>query len=359
MLLFEIIHIALGTREKLSRPPTDDDWHEIYQMAIKQSLIGLIFTAVEKINAKDATVKPPMTLFYEWLGQVNQIEQQSRFLNEASNHLTRIFANGGLRSCVLKGQGIAQLYPQPERRQSGDIDLWVEGSREQAISFLKSSCFHVGKVVIHHVDAHIIDGVECEIHFFPIWLYNPYYNKRLQRFFINRSEEQFTHYDKYLGYCYPTVGFNVVYNLVHIFHHLLDEGVGLRQVVDYYFILTDYKIHGEKINVTSTISSLGLMKFAGALMYVLQVVCGMPSELMICKPEEKAGRLLIQEIMETGNFGKYDNRFGKKIDEGVLNINMRKAHRWIKLMRDYPSEVLCIPCWKLWHFCWRMYKGYL
>ncbi len=156
----ELIQIALRTRSSLSTAPLEEDWQKAYKLAEKQALMGLLFSAIEILNEKDKTAMPPMSLFYQWTGLVLNTETQNKRLNEAAEHLTRIFKNGELRCCVLKGQGIARLYPQPLRRQPGDIDLWVEGGRERVLKFLKDSYFGLGQVVIHHVDVRIIDGVE-------------------------------------------------------------------------------------------------------------------------------------------------------------------------------------------------------
>ena len=152
----ELIQIALGIRSSISSVPLEEDWQKVYQLAERQALMGLLFSAIEKLNEKDKTAMPPMSLFYQWTGLVLNTETQNKRLNEAAENLTRIFKNGGLRCCVLKGQGIARLYSQPLRRQPGDIDLWVEGGREIVLKFLKDSYFGLGKVVIHHVDARII-----------------------------------------------------------------------------------------------------------------------------------------------------------------------------------------------------------
>lgn len=203
-LFVELIQIALGTRTVLSRIPSEDEWQQIYEIAAKQSLVGVVLSGIEVIRAKSVELSVPKMLLLQWIGEVQMIEQQNKKLNEAAEHLTSIFKNGGLRSCVLKGQGVARLYdvrckksdvrsqnseqlhdslkfqeslgasePLSLRRQPGDIDLWVEGGREKVLQFLKNSFLKTGTVVIHHVDASIIEGVETEVHFLPSYSYNP------------------------------------------------------------------------------------------------------------------------------------------------------------------------------------------
>lgn len=358
MLFYELLQVALGTREGLSRRPTDWEWEEMYRTAAKQSLLGVTFSAIEQLNAADASVKAPLTLFCEWLGEVAVIEQQNKDLNEAASQLYRIFENGGLRSCVLKGQGIARLYPVPERRQPGDIDLWVEGSRENTLKFLRESFFGIGRVVIHHVDAHIIEGVETEIHFMPGYTYSPFRHRRIQCYFREQADAQFRHYDSRLGFCYPTGRFNAVYILSHIFMHFLYEGVGLRQVVDYFYVLKSLR-EEERTVAAKDICAVGLRDFAGAVMFVLKVVCGMRDSYLTCKPDDSRGKVLLEEIMRGGNFGRDDVRVTHSPDDGVLRKNIRRIKREMSFFRYYPVDVASVPFWKLWHWCWRKRKGFL
>lgn len=210
-LFVEFVQVALGTRTVLSRIPLDNDGQQIYDTAATQSLVGIVLSGIEKLRAKGFEVNVPKVLLLQWIGEVQMIEQRNNKLNEAAEHLTRIIKNGGLRCCVLKGQGVATLYPQSLLRQPGDIDLWVEGGRERVLKFLKDSYFGLGKVVIHHVDARIFDGVETEIHYIPVYACNPFLHHRLQRFFRQHAEEQFSNIDKELGFAYPTLRFNAVY----------------------------------------------------------------------------------------------------------------------------------------------------
>lgn len=389
MFFFELIQLALGERNCLSHNPTEEEWQEANRMAEKQALTGVLFYAVEKVNGEEKAAMPPMPLFYQWLGDTLQIENRNKEVNYAAEQLTRIFKGGGLRSCVLKGQGVARLYdvrckksdvrsqnseqlsdslkfqesleasePLSLRRQPGDIDLWVEGGRERVLKFLKDSYLGVGQVVIHHVDARIIDGVETEIHFIPVYACNPFLHHRLQYFFKLYADEQFSNIDKELGFAYPTLRFNAVYILAHIYMHFLYEGIGLRQIVDYYYVLKSLDDEG-RIQAASDIKQVGLLKFAGAVMFVLQRVCGMDDGSLVTRPDDKRGGLLLDEIMRSGNFGKYDERLKNRDDKNLVLFNLVALKRQLRFLRYYPVDIISIPFFKVGHWCWRKCKGYL
>ena len=357
-LFVELIQVALGTRTLLGKIPSENDWRQIYDTATKQSLVGIVLSGIEKLRAKGFEVNVPKVLLLQWIGEVHMIEQRNNKLNEAAEHLTRIIKNGGLRSCVLKGQGVATLYPQSLLRQPGDIDLWVEGGRERVLKFLKDSYFGLGKVVIHHVDARIIEGVETEIHFIPVYACNSFLHRRLQRFFRQQAEEQFSNVDKDLGFSYPTLRFNAVYILAHIYMHFLYEGIGLRQIVDYYYVTKKLDDEGKK-QAASDIKKVGLLKFAGAVMFVLQRVCGMDENSLVTNPDEKRGKLLLDEIMMSGNFGKYDDRLKNRKEEDLIRFNLVALKRQLRFLKYYPMDIISIPFFKVWHWCWRKREGYL
>lgn len=357
-LLFELIMVAVGAKDRLSKHPNGTQWQELYQLAIKQSLVGFLFSGIEKLYKEDETMKPPTALFYSWIGNVTQIESQNRVLNQSTEIICRFFKDNGVRSCVLKGQGVAQLYPMPLRRQPGDIDLWVEGSRDGTIRFLNKQFLNIGKIVFHHVDSEIIQGVATEIHFMPGYLHNPLRHRRVQRFYKRCANEQFSNIDEILGFAYPTPRFNAVYILAHIFMHFLYEGVGLRQLIDYYYVLLSLT-ETERLIARKDIKSVGLSKFAGGVMFVLQSVCGMKDSMLICEANSKRGQLLLNEILYGGNFGKYNESLKKIEHMGLIHRNLIAFKRQIKFVRYYPSDVLFVPPFKIWHWCWRKFKGYI
>ena len=208
------------------------------------------------------------------------------------------------------------------------------------MAWLRSQC-KVDHVLWHHVDAKFFDDVPTEIHFHPCWLYNPFYNRRLQKWF-EACKESKMQVDEKLGFAYPSVQFNAVYSVVHFYHHLIEEGVGLRHVVDYYYVLKSLPLTAYE-NTMRVLERLGMKRITSAMMWVLKEVCGMSEEYLLCEPDEKEGRFLLDEIMRGGNFGHYRKDFRRR----------NSANRMFALLPHYPNEVLWVVPWKLWHKCWR------
>ena len=388
-LFVELIQIALGTRTVLSRIPSENEWRQVYDTAVKQSLVGIVLSGIEVIRAKNAELSVPKMLLLQWIGEVQMIEPQNKKLNEAAGHLTSIFKNGGLRSCVLKGQGVARLYDVrckksdvrsqnseqsseslkvqesqgasgslSLRRQPGDIDLWVEGGREKVLQFLKSSCLKTGTVVIHHVDTSIIDGVETEVHFLPSYSYNYLRYIKYKKFFKEEANLQFDHFDEQVGFAYPTNKFNAVYLMMHIFRHVFHEGIGLRQLMDYYFVLI-HLTDEERKWAYGKLKWLGLGKVTSAVMYVMKAVFLMDDKYLLCNPSEKTGKYLLEEIIVGGNFGKFGEQYESAHSGSSFNLYLKNLKRLGKVYSLCPSEVLWAPIWKPSHWLWRKWKGYV
>ena len=117
-------------------------------------------------------------------------------------------------------------------------------------------------------------------------------------------------------------------------------------------------IYGECKETTEILKSLGMTRFARAVMYVLQTVFGMEDKYLLMDADEKEGRFLLNEILLAGNFGHHDERIKRIANERALHVFLRRSIRNLRFIRSYPSEVLWTPLFKIWHFTWRKYHGY-
>lgn len=351
-LFRELLLISIGEQDSFSKLPSDMTWRWLFLESQKQSLVGVSLSGIERLPSEQ---RPPKELLIEWIGTAEWIEQLNRQQIGKIREIATVFEKGGFRSCILKGQGVAELYPQPLRRQCGDIDLWVDGSREDIVKFCR------GRWQIDHVDVKnmVIDNipdVHLEVHFIPSWFYSPFTNRKFKRWFRLQWDEQFTNHSAN-GYSKPTIAFNLVYCLVHIYKHQFDEGIGLRQMMDYYYLLHHSTVE-ERGQAYTTIRSLGMGKFAAATMHVMNELFALKYEYLLCQSDERLGEKLLEDILIGGNFGQYDKRnaHGK---ENRLTHGIRNIRHNVDLLLDYPSEVLWSPLWKCWHWCWRKKHGYL
>lgn len=350
------------------------EWRSIFQMAKKQALTGFIGSSLNSISnnilieadqkSKDAFED----LIMEWTGETIKIAHRNTKLNKDVVALFRVLESKGLQCCLLKGQGNALMYPNPSSRTSGDIDVWVSynGNNNsehdiQDITHRVKTLNPQAKAVYHHIDAPAFNGTPVEIHYRPQFLFSYRHNKWLQQFFTENAAVQFRHKVSLADseVAVPTAAFNIVFQLSHIYNHLFHEGIGLRQIVDYYYVLKSFHSDSSFEEGTSEMESrekmlcrLGLYHIAAALMWILTEKLGMSNDWVVVKPDEKRGRFVLNEILHGGNFGKYDER-NRRFGQSKLGRNVQRLFRDLRLIRYFPSEALSEPFFRLWHAWWR------
>ena len=366
--IFLFLRYSLGDKVDMSIVVANIDWQQLYSFATKQTIIGICFDGIKRLSEEypEELKKNPIerALLMTWMGVSQQIRRQNMKVNGVAAKLYSMLREDGLRCCILKGQGNALMYPNPYSRTPGDIDVWVNASRENITEYAKTH-FEIGDDIrFHHLETSF-DGVPVELHFFPCIMNNPIYNARLQKWFKRNADLQCSNVvslpDGIGEIAIPTTAFNVVYQLTHLYHHFFDEGIGMRQIIDYYYVvISDYLlvINDESLGIRDTLQRelkhLGLWKFAGAVMYVLHETLGLSEEKMIAPMDEKRGKLLLAEILNGGNFGQHFTKYGHFTQQGMAKKYFLKIWRNMHFVRYYPAEALCEPLFRTWHFFWRM-----
>lgn len=384
-LFYTFLQLAIGAREDFPFVLDENEWQRLYLFCQRQALLGVGFAAVERLHKLGIVC--PTSLRMRWLGVAMQIERRNALLNEQCKRLSERYRRDGLRCCILKGQGNLPNYPEHlrKRRQSGDIDVWAvaaSGGKQAIMEYVRqqqSMAGNYGKAHIryHHIDGPALDGTPVEVHFRVGHFASPLRNRRMQQLFGSHAEECMDNLTP-MGFAVPTASVNVVYQLTHLFTHYMDEGLGLRQLLDYHYALRlwhndsmekrDLKSRGmwvegigapvmSRDEVMRTLRSFGMKKFAAAVMWVLQTVFAMPDGWLLCRPDEKRGKELLGEIMLAGNFGQYDERGKDMRNGGMIKHGLWKLKRVMRLMRNYPEEALCEPLFRVWHLGWRMVNG--
>lgn len=348
ILFFELIRISVGKQKTFSHIPSSKEWEQLYLMAMRQTVLGICFKAV-----KETAGSVPQPLYIRWLAMVANIQQQNEVMNRKCAEVYEAIRREGFDSVVLKGQGVAELYVNNNEalgvrsdtelglyRQSGDIDVWLwkEGlslkdNKKEVVRFARTIQPNATGAE-HHVGVEWMD-TEVELHYEPAYFCNPFANRRFRKWFMEYDKSKFQVSEN--GFGVPDAEFNRVFLLAHAFRHYLSEGLGLRQVMDYYFLLKAGE-HSIAHNSDVMIKKLGMARFEKALLWVIGYVFeGKDSE-----DGRKYGKMLLKHIMDGGNFGKHKvstiasrhTHFGRFINQ--------LAHD-VRLMMYYPSEAVWAP----------------
>ena len=360
--IFLFLRYCLEDKVDLSMVVSNMDWRQLYSFATKQTIIGICFDGIKRLSEEypEELKKNPIErdLLMTWMGVSQQIRRQNMKVNGVAAKLYSMLREDGLRCCILKGQGNALMYPNAYSRNPGDIDVWVNASREQITEYAKKH-FELGDDIRYQHIETSVDGVPVELHFFPCTMNNPIYNARLQKWFKRNADLQCSNVvslpDGIGEIAIPTTAFNVVYQLTHLYHHFFDEGIGMRQIIDYYYVVSMLNVNCEMLTwLQKDLKHLGLWKFARAVMYVLHEALGLSGEKMIAPMDEKRGKLLLAEILNGGNFGKHFTKYGHFTQQGMAKKYFLKIWRNMHFVRYYPVEALSEPIFRTWHFFWRM-----
>lgn len=369
-IYFRFIQFSLGIyegKEFLDGSALKDfDWSAFYGFAKKQTLVGVVFDGIRKLPKGYA---PSFHLLMQWVAVSQKIKQSNNVLNEATVAIYNMVKAAGFPCCILKGQGNAVMYPDPTARIPGDVDVWVDASREEiralASSLAQKTNGNVDDEGLNHIGL-TMNGITVELHFTPGFMANFVYNRRLQRWLKQNVGLQCSNMVELPNgagiAAIPTHSFNIVYQLYHLYHHYFYEGVGLRQVLDYYFVLVKSETGRDSSVLERELKHLGMWKFAGAMMFVLNHVMGLEESKMIAPVDRGRGQMLLDDILNGGNFGHYDERHawgrdsydGKGFKHGALGHNLLRLYRDLRLLKFYPAEALSEPVFRVWHYFWRM-----
>ena len=360
-MIFDFLKYYLGGKDNMSNVVADIDWEQLYSFASKQAILGFCFDGIERLGKEypNELKQNPIgkNLLMTWMGKAQQIRRQNMKVNAVAAKLYSKFRVDGLRCCILKGQGNALMYPNPYSRTPGDVDVWVNASRKEITEYAKRHFKLEDDIRFHHLET-TMDGVPVELHFFPCTMNNPIYHARLQKCFKRNADLQCSNVvslpDGIGEIPIPTTAFNVIYQLTHLYHHFFDEGIGMRQIIDYYYVVNNDELLVVRDTLQKELKHLGLWKFARAVMYVLHEALGLSEEKMIAPMDEKRGKLLLTEILNGGNFGRHFTKYGHFTQQGMAKKYFLKIWRNMHFVRYYPAEALSEPIFRTWHFFWRI-----
>lgn len=375
---FLILQAAVGRQVRLSHPLSEEEWHDMFDLAKKQALLGVAFEGVKKLPQEQW---PKGDIVLKWMMTTEQIKRQNRLTTDMCLRLTDALNRDGFVVCILKGQANHVYYDalSVEKgfgmlRICGDIDAWIWPKEKvrHPVKCIIGYCLHRNILLsLCHLHAEVkpVGGVPIEIHFRPSFLNAPWRDKKFQRFF-NSAEFEMAEIDDSGTVMKLRVDYDLVFQMSHIYRHLLDEGVGMRQLFDFYSLLKFYNEECGRRNdlivkelLIKYISACGMGRFASALMFVLQRIFDMGENELLCSPSERYGMFFLNEMKEAGNFGHYDKRMAYiEVRKGKLSYQVHKAERRfkrnIRFLTSYPEEVICEPLARLAHFFWRKCRLY-
>lgn len=389
---FELLQVAIGTRQSLSSTPSANEWAELFAISKKQALVAVAFHGLSILKERNSGINNfgsslgiDMMTYTKWLSVTAKVAERNKQINEECLKLTNWLKHDGFHCCILKGQSNLAYYPEELRecRTSGDIDVLFRSIENPSqvntpirycLNRARLANKETPQVTYHHTAIVWKGSIVVEGHYRASFLCSPLRNYFLQHWL----EENMPWHNSGTNTAEctspaPSVYYNAIYQLLHMYKHLFETGIGLRQLLDYYFLLRAF--HDEqnslpertesvvqssdrkdcrvisKMEIMHTLGKFGMKKFTGAVMYVLQKVLAMPDSNLLCPANEEEGKFLLNEILMAGNFGQYDDRI--KVSSSQFGHAWEKLKHNFRLIKHYPEEVLWEPWFRLYHWIWR------
>lgn len=348
----DFVRYSVNSNSKLPDSSKDIDWVDFYAFCIRQGIVGVVFGGLE-----NSGIKLPQKEFFDWIGTAEAIKVSNQIINERCGQISRFWEGMGYRSCILKGQANAMMYPKPELRCPGDIDIWVDFHKDVRYEEdLAAEIIRIalrespeGHFSLHHVTMPVYKDTLVEVHYRPIFLENWWKDKKLQQYIDKIKNAQFENEVTLLNdktkICRLTDEFNALFLLLHMWHHLLSTRNNLKQLIDYYYLLTRSFSTNQKEKIGKLFQEFGVCKYASGIMWIEQQVLGLPRECLIVGPDEKVGHILLKEILHYGENRKKQGKFGILLSRVMRNLN---------LFRYFPLPVLIAPVYLVWHQWWKI-----
>lgn len=371
ILFRELIKVSLNQADRLSSIPSSKEWQILYRLSEKQSLVGICFNGVQTLYEKcpEQIVQLNKDLKIRWFGEAIRIQKRNEVFNKRCVELQETLRKAGFNTYIMKGQGNAALYPKKLRqlRLPGDIDIYMDGGYKKIVEYVNST-FPTDEVNELEIQYHCFDDVAVEIHYRPFILRNPIKNLKLQAFFTNEQNKCFENrmiLQNIGAITIPTLTFNLVHQMVHIYHHMITGGIGMRQLMDYYYLLIAARTSNTEFQIVrSVIHNIGLDRFASSLMWVLQTLFNgdetieyqvsrresdiYKSTFWPWSPNAKNGKFVLNEVLRTGNFGHMDENKGDMTNKlkNFLYVNSEA----IRMIRFESMAWFWTPLWRIYHF---------
>ncbi len=227
-LLCKLINATLCGKPFEEQAVSEDEWQQCFDVALQQGVLAMTFPAMAALPKES---RPSFTLWSKWMAYAQSVAEQAQYKRQVVEKIGSWFAEEKLQTMILKGFSLAVLYPQPDLRESCDIDIYSGADYEAVNACFEKHDIEVGKPDGHHVHLKV-DGVTVEHHF-------ALHNSRVKNGMEGPAEvlQRLAATDRrptsLPGICFPNPTFTALYTVWHAYKHFLSEKIELRHVIDW------------------------------------------------------------------------------------------------------------------------------
>lgn len=333
----DFIQYSLDETKPLPKSFDEIVWEDFNIFCYQHSILGVVYSGLERTNRRI-----PQHVLFEWISFVESIKQQNNVVNQRLTAVTKWFDERELPCVILKGQANGMMYPKPEYRSPGDIDVWAKGSATELIKFVLRD-WADAKYTFHHIELPIFPDVSVEVHYIPAYLINWRMNKRLLNYIKQEEERIFRNKKNLNGSSIGclTCAFDIVYQMLHMYTHLFSTRNNFKQFMDYYYLLLSSKGTYDKNETCGLLSDFGVLKYSQGIMWIMKEMLGLDEKYLYTDSNEKIGRVILEQALKYGSFS--NNR---------LKANIQQVFANFRMISIFPEDVMIRPIFLLWYKLW-------
>lgn len=352
--LFSLLCSALWG-EPFRGEVSKEEFAQVLKMAKEQTVVGLVFDVLKDANVDGAIDK---VLIFKTIGITEQIKRQNHTISKELCGFAQRCQEAELAYMVVKGQTIGCLYANPDMRQSGDIDFlipeYLNGNLDLNRVFTD---VEIPKRISEKEYGFDSNGVTYELHTRLI----DFGCKKHQEVWENIIDEEWTlqksdgrgkmeegYFVTINGVKVRTLSptINAIYLFLHLYFHLIREGVSLRQFCDWAIVLHHYKDEIDKNKLADILCQLDMVKGYKAFGTILVDELGLPEEdfpLSLADEDRGMKEKILEDIFHGGNFGKHNHKAKSALGFKIETFRMA-VHNSIRYYSLAPSEMrMMIP----------------
>ena len=323
------------------------EWEVVMQFASEQAINGMLVDAISQLTQGDG---PSVSIKMRLITSQLQVERANLHMNSELLAFTDELNHRAIPYLLLKGQGVATLYPNPVHRVCGDIDLYVpmEHLKEVHRGLIAFGAVREAETR-HHIN-YRVNGIEWELHHSIYYFQRDERNHTFMRYVEEAMQEApafVTIGDRKVRVLPPTM--NVLLLLSHIVDHFYSQGVGMRQLCDYALMLHHKRGEINGIKLIQALEELSLTRAYRVFGYICTYYLGLSEEDIELRPTDREIQLahrVMADCLKGGNFGHADSNRRQTLWQKVV-FYTRFIRRLWRYRQLHPNEALWWPLAKM------------
>ena len=292
-LLFELLQVATGQLDCLSKGPSPEEWNDIYQTARQHGLAGVSYIGVEHLF--EYGLRVPQDLSLDWMADAEMIRERQELIDKRCQKLMEKLEERKIRSSVMNGLGMRQNGGSDLQQslQAETIDIFVDCNIDRALKFVSQTGQQDIVCGYSEIPLTVWADTPVYLHYRLMLARNPLTNRKIQKWASRNKDMMFQHDE---AVTVPSLLMNAVCMLQDLQQRFFKGEAMLRHFLEYYFVITQLKdlsaVFKNGDSIETALREMGLERFAGGVMWILQEMMALDRQHMLCAPKEHEGRCM-------------------------------------------------------------------